>query len=382
MFSGTRDRVVHVTGIRRTQGPRPSRVEAEVDGTTVWFESGDVVLRPSSEAFGSAFLAPTLLLGRPLSLDAAADGVWLENVARLVRIFQKWWRTPAWPPRASANAAAPGPPVTRTALCFSAGVDSFHALLRPTEPIDTIVTVQGYDMSASDEPRMAALHETLRAVSAECGVRSIVVRTNLREHPLIRATPWERTHGGALAAIGHLLGDEFGRLLIASSIPYRSRREWWGSHWKTDALWSSASVAVANVGGERRRIEKLHGLAGEPIVQRHLRVCWENRDPSGNCSRCGKCLLAMLILADCGQLEHFPVFRERELLAQRVNALSSLKGMRLTLSDLTSSNRLPPELASAVRGLQQRTLHALSLPVRARRYVLGQVRSWTRGGRP
>jgi len=373
-----------VTGIRHIEDGATSRVEADVDGFRVWFESDEARLRPSVEALGSAFLVPTLLLRRRLELEGRADPKWSENLEQLIRTFRAWWKTPLESP----STQGPGLPAATngsrrgTALCFSAGVDSFHALLGHRESVASIVTVQGYDMPVTDQPRMQALEATLREVSAQFGVRSIVIRTNLREHPLIRATPWERTHGGALAAIGHLLGDEIGRLLIASSIPYRSRREWWGSHWRIDPLWSSSRVTVANVGAEQRRIEKLRTIAGEPIVRRHLRVCWENRDPSGNCSRCGKCLLAMMILADCGALTDFPVFREADRLAERVNALPSLQSMRLTLTDLASSESLPPDLSAAARSLLARTRRARSFPVRAGRQVLGMVRSWTGGRKP
>ena len=46
----------------------------------------------------------------------------------------------------------------------------------------------------------------LRAVAAETGRRGVVITTNLRRHPLLKATPWLRAFGGPLAAVGHLLG--------------------------------------------------------------------------------------------------------------------------------------------------------------------------------
>ena len=358
-----------------------SRVSAMVDGFPAWFESADVELRPSPEAFASAFLVPALHRGAGLEIDAPVDSSWQANRAEQLRIFRGWWGTPERPPAAAlAPAVEVRPPVT--ALCFSAGVDSFHALLRSGETVDALVTAHGFDIPLEDRTRMLALGASLREIAAARGIRSIVVSTNLREHPLMRSVAWELTHGGALAALGHLLDRAAGRLLIASSIPLRSRRRGWGSHWKTDRLWSSSRLEVVNVGAELRRVGKLREIAGEPLVQRHLRVCWENRAPAGNCSRCEKCLQAMLILAECGALERFTVFEGADALTERVSALSAMRHVRTSFDDLGRSGRLSPELSNAVRALIRRSRHARSLPVRARRYLMRTVMSWSRGSGP
>jgi hypothetical protein len=356
-----------------------TRASALVDGSEVWFESTQIPLRAAPEVFGSAFLIPALAGGGRLVLEGTVCPTWHANVTRLEQILHDWWGTPTLAPEV-ALAAADAAPGGKTALCFSGGVDSFYSLLKATRRIDLLVTVVGFDIALDDAERIASLERSLREISAAVRIPSIVVRTNLREHPLFQRVSWERAHGGALAAIGHVLGGDVGHLMVSSSIPYRSRREWWGSHWKIDPLWSSARLELLHFGAELHRLQKVRTLAAEPLVQRHLRVCWENRSSSGNCSRCEKCLFAMLVLAECGQLEHFTVFDADASLAERLDALPRVRSLRRGFRELAASPRLPRPVTRALADLNERTQRAQSLPVRARRFLLAQVLSRSRPG--
>ena len=231
-------------------GAETHRVRAEVGGEPLWFESPDIALRPSSEAFGCALLVAALHDGRSLTIEGEVSATWLSNTARLLDVFQEWWGYPRLKPLVAPARAAParavageGPATELTALCFSGGVDSFYSLLRSGRQIDVLLAVHGYDIRLRDEARASAFDSSLREVAAELGVKPVVVRTNLREHPAFARAPWEHTHGGALAAAGHLLGDWAGRLLISSSYPYFKHAPW-GSHWRTDLLWSSDRLEV------------------------------------------------------------------------------------------------------------------------------------------
>ena len=170
------------------------------------------------------------------------------------------------------------------------------------------------------------------------GLAAVLIRTNLREHPLwrrkrwawrrwrwrrLRVARWERVHGGALAAAGHLLRPALRELRIAASYPLAFDRPF-GSHWRLDPLWSSRALRVAHVGAEKWRTQKLLDLADEPLVRRHLRVCWRNLAPAGNCGRCEKCIRTMLILEGAGRLDRFPVFPSPAGLAREIDRLPSL----------------------------------------------------------
>jgi hypothetical protein len=163
-----------------------------------------------------------------------------------------------------------------------------------------------------------------------------------------------------------LLAPAVTRAIIASSrpadldIPY-------GSHWSLDPLWSSSRTSILHQGQGRTRVEKLRAIAAEPLVREHLRVCWQNLAPAGNCSRCAKCLLAMLILEECGELEHSRAFEGRSELAARIDERPKNRDRYPTFDELSRSPNLDPRLAASVRALVKRSLHARRLDVRMRR---------------
>jgi hypothetical protein len=358
------------------------RVAADVDGVPVWFETTDHALNPAPEALASAFLLPALHHRARLRVADPLDPLWLENVGRLLEVLRRWWRYPVWMPEAPATVPQPSKSGFRSgrALMFSGGVDSFYSLLASTETPDRLVTVQGFDVGLDDDVRMADVEATLRAVGRDRGLRTVVLRTNLRSHPLLRETPWERAHGGALIAVGHALGATVSEVLISSSIA-RNRDRSWGSHWLTDPLYSSSRVRFRQVGSEYRRIEKLRHLVNEPLVQHHLRVCWVNRSPSGNCSRCAKCLITRLVLADCGSLDAFPGFDGIATLARDLDRLPRYGDTLRALTELAQSPRLEPDVRRAVQELLRRSRHAVRPDVRARRAMLKKLLLWS-GWRP
>jgi hypothetical protein len=78
-----------------------------------------------------------------------------------------------------------------------------------------VVLRGGHDVKLEDYKRAAVIQQHVRAVAREVGAHAVFVRTNVRELPRFRAAPWPHTHGGALAAIGHLLSEGWGKLLIS-----------------------------------------------------------------------------------------------------------------------------------------------------------------------
>ena len=382
MSSRNGSHVVRVGAARVARAGQLHRVVADVDGTPAWIESADAPLRASAEAFGSAFLLPALHHGRTLAFDEAVDATWLANGAHLQEVFRRWWRyEPRVPATDGGTRSAAGELSARrgTALFFSGGVDSFYSLLHGDARPDRLLTVQGLDVRYDDDARMAPVIALARAAAADRGVAPVIVRTSLRAHPLVAGTSWERSHGGVMAAIGHALGDEVSEVLISSSIS-ADRQRAWGSHWETDPLHSSSRVRFRQVGTELRRVEKLRRIAGDPLVQRHLRVCWQE-SPALNCNRCSKCLLTRLVLAECGVLDACATFAGTATLARDVAALDRYRSSSLrALTELSQSSRLDPPVRDAVRGLLERTRHAQLPWVRARRAFRSRVARWI-GGR-
>jgi len=373
------------------------RVAADVGGVPTWFESDDVELAPAAEAFGSAFLIPALHHRARLRLADPVDPAWREHAGTLVALLRSWWRYPEWTPEAphpgaafrdapAARAAAvrddarSAPPEENarsattdgTALFFSGGVDSFHVLLRGGIRVDHLVALHGFDFPLDDLARAAAVERSLRAVAAGAGTRAAMVRTNVREHPRVREAPWPRVHGGILGGVAHLLAPVASRVLIAASAP-GDREIPWGQHWQVDPLWSSSRTRVEHVGRGLRRLDKLRAIAAEPLVRDHLRVCWANRAPVGNCSRCAKCVLSMLILEECGELATSRVFEGRERLAERIAAVRKTPDRIHTFAEVGGSARLDPAVAAEVRALIRRSRRLKRPDIRLRRAIVRWV---------
>jgi hypothetical protein len=372
-------RVVDIGPVRESRTDAGHRVTADVDGAPVWFESPDLELRGAMECFASVFLMPALHRGARLRLASGVDPVWRHNTEEAMSVLRSWWRYPVRPIDAPASGPAssgtPSPAGIEEAvdplmaLYFSGGVDSFHVLLRGQPRPGVVVMLQGFDIPLDDLPRARAAEAGMRVVAAGTGSRPIVVRTNAREHPLVAATPWERAHGGVLGGVAHLLEPAARRVAIAASAPGDELVPW-GSHWRIDPLWSSSRVSVMHVNHGSRRIDKLREIAAHPLVREQLRVCWRNLAPTGNCSRCPKCVLVMLILEECGELASSRVFEGRGELAARIDGLPKARDRAHTFEELAASPRLDPHIAAAASRLARRSRYEMRRDVRMRRAVI------------
>jgi len=329
-----------------------SRVTARVAGHDVWFESPDAELCPAPEAFATAFFLPALEEGAELRVRAPLDRTWLANTRALPPIFSEWWQLPERYPlwrrvAAHAERREPGPGV---GLCFTAGIDSFFSLLRGDLGVSHLVFAHGYDIALADVDRMVHFERSFREVARVSRARPIVVRTNLREHRVFKRVSWERTHGAALAALGHLLSDTIGELVISPSWRYPDASVW-GSTARTDPLWSGHRLTVTHGDATLGRYQKVPKVAHEPLLWDHLRVCWENRNPTGNCSRCEKCLRTMVALAACGQLSNYSVFDTRKPLAELVRELRSVPPHLHNSWRRLKDSDLEPDLVRAIKAL-------------------------------
>jgi hypothetical protein len=347
-----RSKGVLIRNVQATSRNGSHRVTAEVAGREVWFESRDLPLHASVEAFGSALLIPALYDGSRLELDQAVCPTWQEGAREAVTLSSRWWQLPLLLPETKPLTTTSPARAAGAALCFTGGLDSFHSLLRGSHRPTMLVFVHGYDITLADEPRLRAFVPSLQQVSAHCDARAVIISTNLREHPLVAAAPWIHTHGGALAAIGHLLSDHAPRLVIGSSVP-RAYNISWGSHWQLDPLWSSGAMAITHDGDMFSREQKAWTVAHEPLVKQHLRVCWENRSPTGNCSVCDKCVNAMLLLHQVGQLEAYTVFQKPQSFVTLLDTLPRTTFVRVYRA--MCQRGLSSEVEAAVQRLLQRT---------------------------
>ncbi len=330
-----------------------STVEADVDGLPIWFRSDDLSLRASPEAFGSALLVAAVQQRRRLRLADRVDPVWLQGARAVPAIVGAWWDSPDLPPAARARRSPDGSlrTATETGLCFTCGVDSFHALDASGLTPDLLVFAAGYDIPLDDGARLADVIARIRLVADARQIDAAVIQTNLRSHPSFAAVNWERTHGGTLAALGHLLDHRIGTLALASSFTIEHARPW-GSRWDLDPLWSSTVMQVSHVGHDRRREEKIADLGDDELAWRHLQVCWEHHDRVGNCGRCDKCLVTAAGIAAADRtVEGFPGGNDL------IDAIESLPSTIYANSyrRMLGGDVLPPYLRDAARSLLERS---------------------------
>ena len=207
-----------------------SRVEADIDGEPLWFDSDDASLTPSPEGFASALLIAAATRGEPLEIDAAVDRSWLEQVPGIVRQVKQWWQLPGTRVIAAGVVDTPRAMPGLTAQCFTGGVDSFYALISAKTLPGMLVFGHGYDIPLDDSVRLDAFLTGFRETATAFGTRSVLIATNLQQHRASEGVDLRRSHGGGLAALGHFLAEEVERIVIPSSYPYHDPKPW-GSHW-------------------------------------------------------------------------------------------------------------------------------------------------------
>lgn len=344
---------IQIKNIQRSVHNETFRISADVDGMTVWYEADGLELVAAPEVFASAFLVPAMIKGAPLRVEGGLSNVWKKNAAQLMALFHGWWGYPVV--EILTDDAPPIAPVAngRTGLFFTGGVDSFYSLLRSGMEIDDLVYVFGFDVRLREADRFEDVRSHLEAVAAASGKPLVIVRTNLRDHPLFGQFDWGYTHGGALAAVAHALTGV--SAMVISSSYARASAHPWGSHWQSDPLWSSETLQMIHFGEEVLRSDKLTQIAGNSLVQRHLRVCWKNSDNHMNCCRCEKCVRTMLALHTCGKLEPYEVFPSRTRLPELIRRVRYIPDGVVSVYETFLKQGLPRETASAVQALMRRS---------------------------
>jgi len=334
-----------------------SRVSCEVDGEDIWFESDHTDLTAIVEGFVGALLVPALEKGARFHVEPPVNAAWLKAQEKLFGIYRDWWFPgTSFPIHAVADQTSNASPGNITASCFTGGVDSFHTLIKNNDRIDALVFFHGFDIPLRDTVRKDAFAVSMSEVARQMGKQAIIVRSNLREHHIFGPSDWIKTHGAAIAAGAHVLSGTVGRLLIPASY-YHLLDVPWGTHWDTDVLHSSGRIVFEHYGHTSNRIGKIRSVYRNPLFLKHVRVCWENKTPTGNCSRCEKCLRTMAALAALGVFEKSEGFDHSVSLVERLDALPRLPSttLRRTWSSIYALSH-DPELRDAIVRLLDRTL--------------------------
>jgi hypothetical protein len=204
---------------------------------------------------------------------------------------------------------------------YTGGADSSYSLQQLHAKLRYAVFVEGFDIKLDDLDRLESARRWLSATAKACGVELVVVRTNLRSHPLFRSVSWEITHISALAAVAHALGDQVHTMYVAAS----DVEPPWGSAPDLDRAWSSDSVAIENHSGELSRLERVTSIAAWEPVRGRLRVCWENKSNDLNCGFCEKCVRTRAQLLAAGAPEALDSFPKGVSLASGIARLGHVQ---------------------------------------------------------
>lgn len=356
--------IIEISNIKVEQGDGVSLASAVVDGTRVWYES-DVNLALSPEAFACAFFLPSLNMGKALKIKGAMTSKFIENIQKANELVTSWWGYPSLsliPDGLEVIDGGIGEGTGEAAIAnsFSGGIDSFYTLLRGTTKPEFLVFVRGFDMPHDDEVRARECEVTLDEVAAEFSIKPLVVKTNLRDHPHVKKCPWDNAHGAALASVGHVLSPHISKFVIPPAWSYEYDSPY-GTHWRLDPLWSSEDVEIVPGDPSLWRQDRIASIANEELVAKHLRVCWANSTPTGNCSRCSKCIRTMIVLHSLGVLHKYTVFDTTVNFQERIDEIRHLSADSIVIFQRLLTLDLDKSVEKAISKLISRSRFRLQV---------------------
>ena len=333
-------------------GPDLWRIAADVAGTEVFFESTKP-LSPRPEVLVCPFLMPAMSLHANLDVAGPLDATFLENLAFVRRRAHEWWpaleagevRAPVAP-----SAAPAGPDA---GVFYTGGVDSSYVLQQLHPRLRYAVFVEGFDIPLEDEDRLRRAREKLGATAAACGVEFVVVRTNIKDHPVFKLVRWGTNHIGALSAIAHAFAPQVHTMYVAASdVPPP-----WGSAPDLDAAWSSGSVTLENFSAELSRLERVVSIARWDKLQGRLRVCLAIKTNELNCGMCEKCIRTRMQLLVSGSPDGMDSFRTAPSLRTAMGSLydvhPEMAGQWGEITGKLRDRRLLKEVERAMSGRRQ-----------------------------
>jgi hypothetical protein len=332
-------------------GPDLWRVVGTVAGTEVYFES-TTPLSARSESLVCPFLMPAMALHADLEVDGALDPDFLQNLGSFRRRASEWWPELSAGEVRSRIEAAPAP-APDAGVFYTGGIDSSYVLQQLHPKLRYAVFVEGFDIKLTNTEQLRFAEETLGATAAACGVEFLVVRTNLRAHPLSTIVRWGKNHIGPLAAIAHALGQRVHTMYVAASdVPPPH-----GSAPDLDASWSSGAVKIQNFSAELSRLQRAASVGQWKCVRGRLRPCLVHNPAGLNCGACEKCVRTRMQLFVTGSPDGLGSFDNGPSLRSAVGDLSGLDpdlgGQWREIAAALKDRRLLREVERLVAGKPQ-----------------------------
>ena len=298
-----------------------------------------------------------LVLADPVSPE------WRANLGRIAARFRSWWHYPALVPDGPIALAEAGADSDPSLGCSSAG-EWIRSIACSAARESTDRHARRLRLSAGrhrpgDGGRGESAPGRYGDRHAPCTRAHERARTSARARRAVAARPRRidgrcRTHAVAHSRSGGDLGQCARRLAEASVGLARRHRS---------ALVVAASRVLARGFG--------HPPLGQGAIDRRRtsrsrpspRLLAEF-EPTGNCGRCVKCLLVMLMLEECGHLAESRVFPHRDGLLRGIQSLRS-HPIAGTHTPRSRAARLDPEITAAVGGLVRRSRRLQRIDIRA-----------------
>lgn len=307
--------------------PRRERVDGQTrvivdvsDRAPLWYSVSDQfaeLLGDRSDHVLVGVLMPAMKEARDLHIGGTVTDSLLHQANNDLQRLLRMEHPDLHPIRITADIVAlPAARAPGVATAYSGGVDSSAVLveyfsgedvpesLRVTHLVNNNVGAHGPDGYELWQVRC----RPLRRAAAEYGLPFVTVDSNLDAHyPRIGFLESVSMRN---ASVAHLLSAGIGHLHVGSEISYVfARVDDSGEIARLDPmllpLLSTTAVTVSSANSGMTRVQRTVALIGRPEA-RYLDVCTDD-DPTriGNCSKCAKCVRAMLTLEIAGHLQEF-----------------------------------------------------------------------------
>ena len=336
-----------------------ARVTARVEpkggrAQDVWFRLDGLEQAPTSaaEALAVGLLTPCMFEGEDLKIYGALSWTLARNLEAAKDVLASWHPDLAPVDVLASQFTRVWRGVRRpsgTALCFTAGINSWYSLLKHEHRVTHLILVRGFDAELDDDDAWHDRRARVGRIADQFGKRLVTCETNLRSIADKQNCTWGRRananfwgpylHGSALAAVGLLLQREVGGLIVSAVHTYQ-RLKPWGSSPLLDPLWSTDRMQTTHEGCEASGMDKVRVVATSDLALETLHVCDR---ASVNCGRCEKCLRWQLALRVAGAPDSGRAFPVRLAMAE---AHATLDALGVT-DQVTDTIAIPHRIAAA-----------------------------------